>query len=1689
MAEYDPFSSGHAVTADAPTSAPPGSAKADTGYDPFAAGHAEGGEVIPERPGLFETAAQYINGFGAKTGPFYEESQLPKFAPPVDKWKAMFDGDVDTLSTRLPPDKQQPIAMLNQHTQNDPATLANAVLFPYISEHTGMTLDEINANPQAVLDGYAKHQYGIDKTGVKPTELYQAIRERLQQPAFEDLKPGDWKDVARYKLHNFSRGAGEFWESITRPFYRIPDVPALPDVPSMGPQNPALVGGVAQAVKPLFEGIESPLGVATLGVGSAAKAGITTAKIVLGSMSAVFTGLMAKAAVEQVQQIKPVLDNPNSTFQEKVTAVANPVVSSGAALLGGLETVHEIAPHVMPKLSGKTPAEAAVVLREAGDRAETLADSAKLYAVADQFHAISDEGLAAQQEAMAGEGGVAHEVGAPKGETATVKPPVEFNAYGTEEGFPETWNLTRDIPVSDAFPNGAKAGSTVSRAQMEKAGYDMPEAPEPMETGSETPRRAEIQPLDNGGFIVTDTNGHLIDYAETAQQAKRIKEDHERGSVDAATPEGMETTATTEPTPPVEPSPEVTPARIDRAVAETESKAAESDPAKALGISNESVNEQLAKMGREAPTKAEKLTHEAAMETARAAMEKDPLAGQKLVDDLERKPRPATPEEDALLARELNRLRLEHKSAQESVMEATNQGDTADLHAAQVREQATADAFDRTAQVIDKVGTEQGRALAFRRIMLNEDYSLAGLKRKMKVANQGKELTAAQTAKIEKIAADYAELDKKFTDYRAEAERKQLYQQTENELLKTLQKTREESVRKAVPSKASRYISDRAAEARARIRERMKNAPSEMSSGTNLKGAIEGVEDLADHLIIGAEYAVKFSEDFAKWSKAMVKEFGDYIKPHLNDLFERSKEAAALMASEHETAKATQDVARGRSIEAQRKALEQHIAKLEKQIAENDLAAKGQKADRPSVAELETLKQQRDALREEITNRRETAAKVKELEQAIKANEAKIAEGDLSTKNAKVSRPNVETVEKLKQERDALNEKLAQARRDAAVPEQAEARIDKMNADIAEKERKLREYDFSTKQPSPNLPLTREMEQARQRIRQLNADLAEMRRGPRSTEEESSIKADVTRLTNEIDKVEKQLSSGEIFDQTKKEKPTTPEIDALKQKLKALKEQRDFARESLQPKEEPPSPEEIALKALKTRAATRIKELEAKIAKKDFGPKPKRTPPALDKEAISILSEKTAVEKRAKLAELEFKEENRTKTQKVLGAFQKWVRAGALSWPTVLLKLSGAALIRTVTTPIEQAVGFGLSKLLPDLADAAPREGVPSLTGAMKAEAKALSEAMTTGLKGSWEMLQNKDTETAKLMEKVHLPPTFVDYLGKIHGALKNPTKINEFARSLELRTQHALAHGIDPTDPIVQIRLMHEAYMDANRAIFLQDNAVVDAYKAAINRLEAKNKETGKPSLALQLLSTGIQSEMPIVKVPTNVIAETSQVLTGALTGPVKAAFAYAKGIENLSPAEADSILRLMKKGSIGLALTALGVYKAKDIGGFYQKGEKRDQKDVKAGDVKAGDVTVPHVLLHNPYMDALQFGATIERAASSRFKKGDLQPKGYAAGVIAASTGLIEEVPFIRETSTIGGYLDPHQQGNEISRKLTSIAVPGVVQWLAAQLDKKTPFSPMENATPRKADGLKENFEKAIPGLREKVPVKKAK
>jgi hypothetical protein len=306
-----------------------------------------------------------------------------------------------------------------------------------------------------------------------------------------------------------------------------------------------------------------------------------------------------------------------------------------------------------------------------------------------------------------------------------------------------------------------------------------------------------------------------------------------------------------------------------------------------------------------------------------------------------------------------------------------------------------------------------------------------------------------------------------------------------------------------------------------------------------------------------------------------------------------------------------------------------------------------------------------------------------------------------------------------------------------------------------------------------------------------------------------------------------------------------------------------------------------------------------------------------------------------------------------------------------------------------------------------------------------------------------------------------------------------EFFRSLEKRAQWALDNHLDIQDPKVQATMAADAYIDANRAIFMQENFINTGFRMLMGYFHSQGL-SGKSTEFM------LKTVLPIVKVPTNIVAETGTYAFGSVTGSIDAmrVLVTKDGLKNLTGHEADNIMRSLKKGSIGLAVLAMGYYAGSKSSnlvqstGFYQPGDK------KAETLTIGGVELPPWIQHTPVGLVFEMGATLRRVNDAYTVKG--KSGGFVAGATAAGLGALKKVPFLEEATRLGeATRTAESAGLFMDDLIQSLIVPPDVRRLARMGDKNE----VGETVKRKPTDLKESIEENIPGLRENVPTKKTK
>lgn len=672
-------------------------------------------------------------------------------------------------------------------------------------------------------------------------------------------------------------------------------------------------------------------------------------------------------------------------------------------------------------------------------------------------------------------------------------------------------------------------------------------------------------------------------------------------------------------------------------------------------------------------------------------------------------------------------------------------------------------------------------------------------------------------------------------------------------------------------------------------------------------------------------------------------------------------------------------------------------------------------------------------------------------------------------------------VERLTAIRDAMKDKLNEIERVEPLHPAQKA----LDAAMVARERAGQALDdISTGRIDPSrMPreaLTQLEEDVRLETDAMKRAAYEMRRDakPKTDEDARAEAAKIKSLDESIERYRQNtatLARGEqVPEAGKMHGPDSPAVAARKEVLESRKSMYETAKKAGIPE---PTPAERYNKSRMAQIEREAKKAQARIDANDYGPRPVRQPKELFAETQDALAKLAEKRLEIKKGEEQYRQKNRSGSQKFWDGFVGIQRAMKLSSDVLIAKLSLAAIAREALTPLEEGVGGFFSKAFPLLAERAPREGGFSL----KAEAIAKAAMFTDGMKDAWQNLKFKESQLSLLHgEKLRPDPKWWDYMGFLHAALKAPVKRAEFARSLSKRVEWAIKEGRDTNDPLVMKELAQEAYVDGERAIFMQDNAIADFFNHSMSMM-AKSKEYPIAGPGLARLGRFL---LPIVKVPTNIVGEVATGIHGLPTGLVRVAHAYAKGIESLPPEHADAIMRQLKKGWIGGAFLLTGYLGWKSIGGFYHGPDHRSKDDVQADQYRIGNVDLPSWFSHSTAAMLLNIGATIARVEK---EKSGQETKGFSGGLLAAGQGLFRKLPFVPALTNIADAA--HDEGGfkkYINSMLVGSTEPALLQHLAKVEDTPGQFprnilTPANRRTPKTTA---QAFEAGVPILRRNVP-----
>jgi len=520
-----------------------------------------------------------------------------------------------------------------------------------------------------------------------------------------------------------------------------------------------------------------------------------------------------------------------------------------------------------------------------------------------------------------------------------------------------------------------------------------------------------------------------------------------------------------------------------------------------------------------------------------------------------------------------------------------------------------------------------------------------------------------------------------------------------------------------------------------------------------------------------------------------------------------------------------------------------------------------------------------------------------------------------------------------------------------------------------------------------------------------------------------------------------------------------------------------------------------------------IAKIDARIAAGDYRP-PEKAPEytkttETEKAQMRLNDARAEFEKNKRKAE----KENRSVGAKIADMVVELHRAAVLTSPNVLLKLPATALSNIAIRPLLlEPAGQAWRRALPGIAAKARSEG--GAGGYFAPEGTALKQTFTKDTASAmWQMAKTGTHPLASLYDKraehdFNSDFALTQLVGNIHGSLKVPAVINHWNRSVKhifaSEAESMRKGGVSDekiaehmADPATKARIGAEAWLEAKREIFQNDNMLSMAYESLLGRVSGAAKKGGVSGASAATFERVLRFTLPITKVPTNIgIAASSYAggLAGALThiaaasrtgqAAVRAGKSADAGIwKNMVAAltheQANSILRNLKRQTVGAAALAIGAYMYKNFGGMYQQGDSRNRNKPEDETIKIGDVHITKQVLEHPLLTAAQLGATAAWVAH--------KPKNDAPeGAFAAATSLAAKNPFVSALRDIGRGMTSLKGAEKYAGRTVSSMNPQMVQWLARRLDTDSQGKEIK----RSPKNFWQEIEQGIPGLRSNVP-----
>ena len=672
------------------------------------------------------------------------------------------------------------------------------------------------------------------------------------------------------------------------------------------------------------------------------------------------------------------------------------------------------------------------------------------------------------------------------------------------------------------------------------------------------------------------------------------------------------------------------------------------------GLKKATVAQERLARGLEDIPQEERQAEEEKVARAVERVKNDPSVAPSIVSRILEEKNPAITSEDAAaLLVERNQL-MNERRVWERILDDENKS-PAERGNAQEQVNSIETQLERLDRAQRATGSEWGRLGHLYQRMMREDYSLENMETRARRA-LGRPLDKSERDSIKKQSEEIQKASEELEKAQEKAQNAQEKEDIAKTYWKTIQELKAELDQRPKVEPQIKRIIDRIG---VKLKEKAK-ASEEALARIRKEGRFNvglDPEILYHHAVIGADMIYEGATDIAKFTNRMVEKFGDYVLPHIKDIF---------AASQKEYDKTTDSEAGIKSPEVKEKA-----PKVEKTIGEIKATGKAEKVANPFLPGLEHLQ---DPLTHKL---------VYELARQH------ILEGVRGEDNVmKAVHDDIKDVYPDATERDVRR----------AFSEYGKAKFPSKDADrvaLAEL-RTLTRLQESIDRLNENLPALKtglQRNKATQDIREKTAKLNELLKKVKlpPTEEQLASRdaAKQTALKNRIADIDKQLRTGEKLKRSASE-PDSPETENLRLEKIAMEQLLKEVTNEAKPKK---SPEEAYNERRQKAIDKKMAEIQERLRTNNYEKSPRRIPPAKNEETQrkELALKKLQNDYERKL--LKYQEENKPRWAKILQGTSEAAKGLAITGYHSLEKILGFDIAKLVTTPIEEFTGSAVSML------------------------------------------------------------------------------------------------------------------------------------------------------------------------------------------------------------------------------------------------------------------------------------------------------------------------------------------------------------------------------------------------------------